>query len=72
MRFSEKVALVAGGTGGLARAVSLVFLNEGAKVVVTFRNQEELVALTIIDESDLSRNRLSSSMRQTSDVHIGS
>jgi NAD(P)-dependent dehydrogenase (short-subunit alcohol dehydrogenase family) len=39
------VALVAGGTGGLGRAVSLAFLNEGAKVVVTFRNQEEFVAL---------------------------
>ena len=35
-RFEGKVALVAGGTGGLGRAVSLVFLGEGAKVEVTY------------------------------------
>ena len=35
-RFEGKVALVAGGTGGLGRAVSLAFLGEGAKVEVTY------------------------------------
>jgi len=35
-RFEGKVALVAGGTGGLGRAVSLAFLEEGAKVEVTY------------------------------------
>jgi NAD(P)-dependent dehydrogenase (short-subunit alcohol dehydrogenase family) len=38
--FSGKVALVAGGTGGLGRSVSLAFLEEGATVVVTYRRQE--------------------------------
>jgi|SRR5579863_7923431 len=41
-RFSGKVVLVAGGTGGLGRAVSLGFLEEGAKLAVTYRNQKEL------------------------------
>jgi NAD(P)-dependent dehydrogenase (short-subunit alcohol dehydrogenase family) len=41
MRFSEKVVLVAGGTGGLGRSVSLAFLQEGAKVIVTYRDQKE-------------------------------
>jgi NAD(P)-dependent dehydrogenase (short-subunit alcohol dehydrogenase family) len=39
--FSGKVALVAGGTGGLGRGVSLAFLEEGARVAVTYRRQEE-------------------------------
>jgi NAD(P)-dependent dehydrogenase (short-subunit alcohol dehydrogenase family) len=40
-----RVVLVAGGTGGLGRAVSLEFLKEDAHVVVTYRKQEELDAL---------------------------
>jgi NAD(P)-dependent dehydrogenase (short-subunit alcohol dehydrogenase family) len=44
-RFSNKFALVAGGTGGLGRAVTLAFLQEGASVAVTFRKQEEFDAL---------------------------
>ena len=39
--FSGKLALIAGGTGGLGRAVSLAFLEQGAKVVVTYREQKE-------------------------------
>ena len=44
-RFSGKVILVAGGTGGLGRAVSLAFLEDGANVVVTYRNAEEFDVL---------------------------
>jgi NAD(P)-dependent dehydrogenase (short-subunit alcohol dehydrogenase family) len=40
-----KVALVAGGTGGLGRAVSLAFLNAGANVIVTYQKPEEFNAL---------------------------
>ena len=40
--FSGRVAVVAGGTGGLGRAVSLAFLEEGARVAVTYRKPEEL------------------------------
>ena len=43
--FSEKVVLVAGGTGGLGRAVSLAFLEQGAQVAVTFRHENEFHAL---------------------------
>lgn len=43
--FEGKVVLVAGGTGGLGRAVSLAFLEEGAKTIVTFRNEAEFAAL---------------------------
>lgn len=44
-RFNGKVALIAGGTGGLGRAVSLAFLNRGATVHVTYRSEDELAAL---------------------------
>jgi NAD(P)-dependent dehydrogenase (short-subunit alcohol dehydrogenase family) len=44
-KFEGKVILVAGGTGGLGHAVSLAFLEAGAKVVVTFRAQEGFNAL---------------------------
>ena len=36
-----KLALVAGGTGGLGRAVSLAFLEKGWTVAVTYRRREE-------------------------------
>jgi NAD(P)-dependent dehydrogenase (short-subunit alcohol dehydrogenase family) len=44
-RFEGQVALVAGGTGGLGHAVSLAFLKESARVVVTAQRQEGLDAL---------------------------
>lgn len=43
--FSGKVVLVAGGTGGLGRAVTLAFLGEGATVAVTYRKPDEFEAL---------------------------
>ena len=44
-RFGGQVVVVAGGTGGLGRAVSLAFLDERAAVIVTYRAQAEFDAL---------------------------
>jgi NAD(P)-dependent dehydrogenase (short-subunit alcohol dehydrogenase family) len=44
-RLGGKTALVAGGTGGLGRAVSSAFLKEGARVLVTYRSEDEFSAL---------------------------
>lgn len=45
MRFTGKVALVAGGTGALGRAVTLALLREGADVTVTWKHENELDTL---------------------------
>ena len=43
--FTDKVVVIAGGTGGLGNAVSRAFLEENAKVMVTYRREEEFAAL---------------------------
>jgi NAD(P)-dependent dehydrogenase (short-subunit alcohol dehydrogenase family) len=55
MTMTERVVLVAGGTGGLGRAVSLAFLGDGARVVVTYRKPEELDALKKLAGGDAAR-----------------
>ncbi len=42
---TSKIVLVAGGTGGLGRAVSLAFLEENCKVSVTYQTPEAWAAL---------------------------
>jgi NAD(P)-dependent dehydrogenase (short-subunit alcohol dehydrogenase family) len=43
--FSNKVALITGGTGGLGRAVTLALLHEGASVIATYIKKDEEDAL---------------------------
>jgi NAD(P)-dependent dehydrogenase (short-subunit alcohol dehydrogenase family) len=45
MRFTGKIAVVAGGTGALGRAVTLALLREGAAVTVTWQHENELTTL---------------------------
>ena len=52
MRFSNKSVVVTGGTGGLGRAVSLAFLREGAKVIVTYQSISEFEALKAAAKTD--------------------
>lgn len=54
INFSGKVVLVAGGTGGLGRSVSLAFLREGATVIVTYRKDAEFAPLKNEAASDAS------------------
>jgi NAD(P)-dependent dehydrogenase (short-subunit alcohol dehydrogenase family) len=55
MTFAGKVILIAGGTGGLGRAVSLAFLAEGGRVVVTYLKQEEFDGLKVQAAGNSSR-----------------
>jgi NAD(P)-dependent dehydrogenase (short-subunit alcohol dehydrogenase family) len=54
-RFEGGVVLVAGGTGGLGRAVTSAFLEEGANVAVTYRNQPEWEAFKNSASDNASR-----------------
>ena len=45
--FANKIVVIAGGTGGLGNAVSRAFLDEDAKVIVTYRKEEEFAALKL-------------------------
>lgn len=44
-RFAGKIVFVAGGTGGLGRAVTLAFLEESANAIVTYRRPDEFAGL---------------------------
>jgi NAD(P)-dependent dehydrogenase (short-subunit alcohol dehydrogenase family) len=55
MTFTGKVVLLAGGTGGLGRAVSLAFLREGAELIVTYRNDREFADLKGVADANASR-----------------
>jgi len=46
-RFSGKLVLVSGGTGGLGRAVTLAFLAEGARVAVPYFDAKEFDDLKV-------------------------
>ncbi|HKW17078.1 MAG TPA: SDR family NAD(P)-dependent oxidoreductase [Terriglobales bacterium] len=54
-KFAGKVALIAGGTGGLGRAVAVGFLGEEATVVVTYVKAEEFAGLKSASGKDGSR-----------------
>ena len=55
MRLTGKVSLITGGTGGLGRAVSLAFLEEGAKLIVTYRKDQEFDVLKNMAGANASR-----------------
>src|SRR5260370_35936307 len=44
-KFDGKVVLVGGGNGGLGCAVTLAFLEDGARVIITYRVQKEFDGL---------------------------
>jgi len=55
MASTSKIVLVAGGTGGLGRAVSLAFLEQGDRVIVPYRKQEDLNTLKKLAADKASR-----------------
>jgi len=48
MKLKDKVAIVTGSTSGMGRATAVLFAREGAKVVITGRNEER--AKAVVDQ----------------------
>lgn len=48
MKLKDKVAIITGSTSGMGRATAVLFAREGAKVVVTGRNEER--AKAVVDQ----------------------
>jgi 3-oxoacyl-[acyl-carrier protein] reductase len=42
MRLKDRVAIITGGSAGIGKGITLGFVREGAKVVITARNEERL------------------------------
>jgi NAD(P)-dependent dehydrogenase (short-subunit alcohol dehydrogenase family) len=55
MTSTPRVVSVAGGTGGLGRAVTLAFLADNARVVVTYRKQKDLDTLKALAAGNASQ-----------------
>jgi NAD(P)-dependent dehydrogenase (short-subunit alcohol dehydrogenase family) len=53
--FANAVVMVAGGTGGLGRAVTLAFLNQGATVVVSYLSPGEWEQIQMVAGDSRSR-----------------
>ena len=52
-KLENKIALITGATGGIGLATSTLFLQEGAKVVLVDKNQNELKnILTLLNTTD--------------------
>ncbi len=41
MKLKDKIAIITGGTGAIGRVIAETFLKEGAKVLVTYRKEEQ-------------------------------
>jgi NAD(P)-dependent dehydrogenase (short-subunit alcohol dehydrogenase family) len=55
MQLKDKVAIVTGGTRGIGRAISLLFAEEGARVVANFSKDAE-AAENLMDEAKSRRH----------------
>jgi len=59
MKLKEKIILVTGGSKGIGKGISKVFLDEGAKVIICAKNEDELS----IAENELKNGAHISSIR---------
>jgi len=59
MRLKDKIILVTGGSKGIGKGISKIFLNEGANVIICARNRKELK----ITENELKNRAHISSLR---------
>ena len=64
MRFRDKVVVVVGGNSGIGRSAALAFAAEGAKVVITGRDQKTLDKVV----AEIDRDRAGGTLAVRSDM----
>ncbi len=75
-RFTDRHAVVTGGTSGIGRATALRLADEGATVLVTGRDEDALAALAEVDgvvavRDDASTDDTGPRLRAAVDEHLG-
>ena len=48
MRFTDKIVLITGGSKGIGRATAIAFADEGAKVVITYKEDDVAADATLL------------------------
>jgi len=70
MRLKNKIILVTGGSKGIGRGISKVFLDEGANVIICARNEEELKNVETELKNGAQISSLRADLTNTNDITL--
>ncbi len=70
MKLKDKIILVTGGSKGIGKGISKVFLDEGANVIICARNEAELKTAEIELKNDAHISSLRADLTNLSDITL--
>jgi len=70
MKLKDKIILVTGGSKGIGKGISKVFLDEGANVIICARNNDELQNAEIDLKNEAHISSLSADLTKPSDIAL--